>query len=95
MDVTLRKPKNKVDPRQMKLPYDEFVAGWKGWRWLLCDDGAWHLVSEIYQARVVDTQCAEDLRLVKQENPGNQPMCKVCCDIQASRWGKGPAAQGR
>jgi len=95
LDVTLRKPKTKgkVDPRQLPLTYTEFVAGWRGWRWLLCDDNTWHLVSAIYKARVVDTQCAGDLRIVEQVNPNNLPMCKSCCDVQAARWAKGPPAQ--
>jgi len=97
LDITLRKPKNKgkdkPDPRQMQLPYTEFIAGWRGWRWLLCDDNTWHLVSAVYKARVVDTLCAGDLRVVEQENPNNRPMCTTCCDVQAARWNKNPSAQ--
>ena len=91
MDITLRKPKNKSkkpDERQLKLPYTDLQPGWKGWKWLLCSDSHWHLVSAIQSGYVADTLCAEDLRVVTQENPNNHPMCKGCCEVQAARGGR-------
>lgn len=80
-----------VDTRQLPLPFDaEFVAGWEGYRYLMCDDGLWHLVLKVYAARVVDTQCSADARLIKQVPHSDAAMCPECTAIQAARWGKGP-----
>jgi hypothetical protein len=79
----MRAPVTKM--KQMPLPFDqEFVPGWKGARYLKCTDGKWHLVLEIREGRVADTQCCEDVRL--HESPtsdeGNFPMCEVCVSLQ-------------
>ena len=82
-----------VDTRQLPLPFDaEFVEGWEGYRYLECDDGLWHLVLKIYKARVVDTQCSADARIIKQGQRDGTKMCPICTAIQAAKWGRGPYA---
>lgn len=98
MDVTLRQPKGakkkaKANERQLRLPYMDLVPGWTGWRWLLCSDSKWHLVSAILAGNAADTQCCEGVTVAQQSNPNNHPMCNDCCEIQAARWGKGPRAE--
>ena len=69
---------------QQDLPFSEnFVPGWSGKRYLLCSDGAWHLVLEIRDGMVVDTQCCADATLVYPVPEGDDrrvhlPMCKEC-----------------
>lgn len=82
-----------VETKQLPLPFDdEYVDGWEGYRYLLCDDGMWHLVLKVYKARVVDTQCSADARIVKQVQRTGASMCPTCTAIQAAKWGKGPSA---
>lgn len=92
----MRRPKNKAkkkpDERQLKLPYTDLQPGWKGWKWLLCSDNKWHLVTAIYDEYVANTLCADDLKVAEQVNPNDHPMCNTCCEVQAARWGKSPSA---
>lgn len=81
--MNTRTPVTKM--RQMPLPFDgEFVTGWKGKRYLKCDDNKWHLVLEIREGRTADTQCCEDVRLHASptSDEGNFPMCEVCVSLQ-------------
>jgi hypothetical protein len=88
VDVTLRPKKKKVaeNPQQLQLPLGEFVPGWKGARYLLCSDGAWHLVLEIRAEYVAETQCGADAAIAQQEEHSNHPMCQECAAIQGAKW---------
>jgi hypothetical protein len=97
VDVSLRKPKNNkgADKKQLKFPFMDLVPGWEGWKWLLCSDDHWHLVSAIRTGLAADAQCSGNVTVIQQTNPNNHPMCRECCDIQAAKWDKGPYAAGR
>lgn len=71
--------------KQLPLPFEgAFVEGWKGKRYLKCDDGMWHLVFEIREGRTAETQCCEDVRVAVNptSSEGNFPMCQVCTELQ-------------
>lgn len=73
------------DPRQLQLPFEEpHEPGWKGKRYLLCDDGVWHLVLAILDGYVADTQCCANVHIVKPtpDNDQNHSMCPECSKLQ-------------
>ena len=71
---------------QMNLPFDpEGIAiGWRGKRYLLCSDGVWHLVLEIREGLVADTQCCENVKVVlpRPDAPEALPPCNICATLQ-------------
>lgn len=92
MDIAIRRPKKKEPAKeQLQLPFSEYTEGWTGMRYLLCADGQWHLVLEIREGFVVDTQCSADTQLVQQEEASKTqyPMCSACTALQAARWKTG------
>jgi hypothetical protein len=78
-----RSPVTKM--KQLPLPFDsEFVPGWKGNRYLRCSDNQWHLVLEIREGGVADTQCCEDVKISDQPTTDARglPMCETCVNLQ-------------
>jgi len=79
-----------TDKRQLNLPLNlGFVPGWTGYKYLLCDDGKWHLTLEIRADMVADTQCSADAHVVAQRQCSDAPMCTECAELQAYRSSKG------
>jgi hypothetical protein len=76
----------KTKARQLDLPFDPdaVFVGWKGKRYLLCTDDQWHLVLEIRDEGVADTQCCENVQVVLPvpEGQGDSPMCQTCVKLQ-------------
>lgn len=70
--------------KQLPLPFDQTLApGWTGKRYLLCTDGAWHLVVAIRDNMVADTQCCEDVQVVLPvPDHDTSPMCGQCTSLQ-------------
>lgn len=62
---------------------DELTEGWQGKRYLLCSDLRWHLVLEIREGMVADTQCCEDVHVIQPqpESPNSNPLCETCAKI--------------
>jgi len=78
--------------KQMPLPFDgKFVEGWKGSRYLKCTDDQWHLVLEIREGRVADTQCCENVKIHERptSSEDNFPMCQECVKLQSMKSTKG------
>jgi hypothetical protein len=89
--------KKQISDRQLKLRFDPDLLqeGWTGNRYLLCDDGKWHLAYDIRKQLMVDVACCAGVTLVIQEEWSKHPICDECAEIQAARWGLGPRAKGR
>lgn len=89
--------KKQVSDKQLKLRFDPdtLQEGWTGNRYLLCNDGKWHLAYDILKGLMVDVACGAGVTLAKQEEWSKYPICRECSDLQAAKWDKGPLAKGR
>lgn len=82
----LKSKKKKADERQLELSFPGFKPGWTGWRYLLCTDGTWHLVTAILDEMVADTLCCSDTAVqTPLPSNGHHPMCQECSKLHFSQ----------
>jgi hypothetical protein len=81
--------------QQQELPFEEpLQPGWQGKRYLLCNDGQWHLVLRILDGDMADTQCCADVEVILPPASGSrEPMCQECVRLHfAPKKGQPSAA---